>query len=124
MVADEVRSLAQRSAQAAKDTPPLIEESIAKSNMGTAKLEHVSGVIHSITASASKVKILVDQVNQGSREQARGMEQVSRAIKQMSEVTQSNAASSQESAAAGQQLAAQAESMNSIAQELRAVVEG
>ena len=121
VVADEVRSLAQRSAQAAKDTAPLIEESIAKSNTGTAKLEQVSVVIHGITESASKVKVLVDQVNQGSREQARGMERVSRAIKQMSEVTQSNAASSQESAAAGQQLAAQAESTDSIAQELRAV---
>jgi len=124
VVADEVRSLAHRSAQAAKDTAPLIEDSIAKSNEGSSKLEQVAAVIHAITESAAKVKILVDEVNLGSREQARGIEQVSSAIRQMSEVTQSNAASSEESAAASQELAAQAESMNSIAEELRVVVEG
>jgi len=124
VVADEVRSLAHRSAQAAKDTAPLIEDSIAKSNEGSSKLEQVAAVIHAITESAAKVKILVDEVNLGSREQARGIEQVSIAIRQMSEVTQSNAASSEESAAASQELAAQAESMNGIAKELRLVVEG
>jgi hypothetical protein len=124
VVADEVRSLAQRSAQAARDTAPLIEESIAKSNTGSAKLAQVAEVIHAITESAAKVKTLVDEVNLGSREQERGIQQVAQAIQQMSQVTQSNAASSQESAAAGEELAAQAESMNSIAQQLRVVVEG
>jgi methyl-accepting chemotaxis protein len=124
VVADEVRNLAQRSAQAARDTAPLIEESIAKSNAGSAKLEQVALVIHSITESAAKVKILVDEVNLGSREQARGIEQVSKSILQMNHVTQGNAASSEENAAASEQLAAQAESMNSIAHQLRAVVEG
>jgi methyl-accepting chemotaxis protein/methyl-accepting chemotaxis protein-1 (serine sensor receptor) len=124
VVADEVRSLAQRSAQAAKDTAPLIEDSIAKSNAGSSKLEQVAVVIHAITESAAKVKVLVDEVNLSSREQARGIEQVSKAIQQMSQVTQSNAASSEQSAAASEELAAQAESMNSIAEQLRAVVEG
>jgi len=124
VVADEVRSLAQRSAQAARDTAPLIEDSILKSNVGSTKLEQVAVVILDITASAAKVKVLVDEVNLGSKEQARGIEQVSKAIQQISQVTQSNAASSQQSAAASQQLAAQAESMNSIAQELRAMVQG
>jgi hypothetical protein len=124
VVADEVRSLAQRSAQAAKDTAPLIEESIAKSNAGTAKLEQMSVVIHGITESAAKVKTLVDEVNLGSQEQARGIEQVSKAIQQMHQVTQRSAASAKESASASEELAAQAQSMDSIAQQLRAVVEG
>lgn len=124
VVADEVRSLARRSAEAARDTAPLIEESIAKSNAGGSKLEQVAIAIHSITESAAKVKILVDEVNLGSREQARGVGQVSESIRQMNVVTQKNAASSEENAAAGEELAAQAESMNSIAQQLRTVVEG
>lgn len=122
VVADEVRSLAQRSAQAARDTAPLIEESIAKSNAGSARLEQMAGAIHSITESSAKVKILVDEVSLGSKEQARGIEQVSQSIHQMNQVTQSNAASSEENAASCEELAAQAESMNSIAQQLRDVV--
>jgi len=124
VVADEVRSLAQRSAQAARDTAPLIEDSIAKSNAGSFKLEQVAVVIHDITESAATVKMLVDEVNLGSREQSRGMAQVAKAIQQMSQVTQGNAATSEQSAAASEELAAQAESMNSIANALRLVVEG
>src|SRR4029077_16607994 len=79
VVADEVRNLAQRSAQAAKDTATLIEESVAKSSEGSANLQKVTEVIHSITSSSSKVKVLVDEVNLGSQEQARGIEQISKA---------------------------------------------
>jgi methyl-accepting chemotaxis protein len=122
VVAGEVRNLAQRSAQAAQDTAALIEESIAKSNAGGAKLEQVASMIHAITESASKVKVLVDEVSRGTKEQAGGTEQVAKAIHQMGRVTQSNAASSEETAAASQQLAAQAQSMSAIARELLAVV--
>lgn len=124
VVADEVRSLAQRSAQAAKDTASLIEESIAKSNEGSQRLEHVAQVIHAITESAAKVKTLVDEVNLGSREQARGIEQISKSIAEMDRVTQSNAASAEESASASEQMSAQAEALQNIAKELRALVGG
>ena len=124
VVADEVRNLALRSAQAARDTAPLIEDSIAKSNQGTVKLNHVAEAIRSITESAARVKVLVDEVNQGSEEQSRGMVQVSSALLQLDKVTQSNAASAQQSAAACVELAAQAETMDDIAQQLRIVVEG
>jgi len=124
VVADEVRSLAQRSAQAAKDTAALIEESIAKSNEGSQRLEHVSQVIHAITESATKVKTLVDEVNLGSQEQARGIEHISKSIAEMDRVTQANAASAEESASASQQMSAQAEALQNIARELRTIVGG
>lgn len=124
VVADEVRALAQRSAQAAKDTAPLIEESIANANEGNEKLNNVANVIRGITERANKVKNLMDDVSTGSQEQARGIEQVSKAMVQMTLVTQANAASAEESAAATQQLAAQADGMNDIARQLQTMVDG
>ena len=123
VVADEVRNLAQRSAQAAKDTAGLIEESIAKSNEGSTRLQQVSEVIRSITDSAAKVKTLVDEVNLGSQEQARGVDEISRAITQMSQVTQNTAAHAEESASASEELSAQASAMNDVVVRLRALVE-
>jgi methyl-accepting chemotaxis protein len=124
VVADEVRSLAQRSAQAAKDTAALIEESIAKSNEGSQRLEHVTQVIRAITESTAKVKTLVDEVNLGSQEQARGIEHISKSIAEMDRVTQSNAASAEQSASASQEMSAQAEALQNIARELRTLVGG
>jgi methyl-accepting chemotaxis protein len=124
VVADEVRSLAQRSAQAAKDTAALIEESIGKSNEGSQRLEHVATVIRAITESASKVKTLVDEVNLGSQEQARGIQQISQSIAEMDRVTQANAASAEQSASASEEMSAQAEALQTIARELRTLVGG
>jgi methyl-accepting chemotaxis protein len=123
VVADEVRNLAQRSAQAAKDTSALIEESIAKSNEGGARLQRVSDVIRAITDSTIKVKTLVDEVNLGSQEQARGIEQISKAIAQMDQVTQSTAASAEEGASASQELSAQAEAMQHAVTKLSRLVD-
>jgi methyl-accepting chemotaxis protein/methyl-accepting chemotaxis protein-1 (serine sensor receptor) len=122
VVADEVRSLAQRSAQAAQDTSALIEESITKSNEGGARLQRVSEVIRAITESAAKVKTLVDEVNLGSQEQARGIEQISKSISQMDRVTQGNAASAEESASASEEMSAQAEALQNIARNMRTMV--
>jgi methyl-accepting chemotaxis protein len=122
VVADEVRNLAQRSAQAAKDTAALIEESIGKSNEGSTKLQQVTGVIQAITESATKVKTLVDEVSLGSQEQSRGIEQISKAIAQMDQVTQSTAANAEESASASEQMSAQAEALDHIVEQLRSLV--
>src|SRR6516165_355822 len=78
VVADEVRNLAQRCAQAAKDTAGLIEESIATSRDGNSRLDQMATSVRGMTESATQVKSLVDEVNLGSQEQARGMEQISR----------------------------------------------
>jgi len=124
VVADEVRNLAQRCAQAAKDTAALIEESITKSNDGKVKVDQVATAIRAITEEASKVKTLVDEVNLGSQEQARGIEQIGKAITQMEQVTQKTAANAEESAAAAEELNAQSETLKDIVERLTAMVGG
>jgi methyl-accepting chemotaxis protein/methyl-accepting chemotaxis protein-1 (serine sensor receptor) len=122
VVADEVRNLAHRSAQAAKDTAVLIEESIARSGEGGRKLDQVASSILQITGSSSQVKTLIDEVDVGSHEQSRGIEQISTAVNQMEQVTQRSAANAQQSAAASEELAAQAHSLYAIVERLRALV--
>jgi methyl-accepting chemotaxis protein len=124
VVADEVRNLAQRSAQAARDTASMIEDSIAKSSDGSDKLRQLTEIIHAITESASRVKTLVDGVSAGSQEQARGIEQISKAVSQIDQTTQNAAASAQESASASDKLSAQARELNGVVFELRALVDG
>jgi len=122
VVADEVRNLAQRCAQAARDTAGLIEESIVRSNDGKVKVDRVAQSILSVTQEAGKIKALVDEVNCGSMEQARGIAEVGRTISQMSQVTQNTAANAEESAAAAEEMRAQAESLKGIVRSLSAVV--
>jgi methyl-accepting chemotaxis protein/methyl-accepting chemotaxis protein-1 (serine sensor receptor) len=124
VVADEVRNLAQRSAQAARDTAALIEESIAKSNDGKVKVDQVAAAIRTMTEEFGKVKTLVDEVNQGSQEQTRGIEQVAKAVVQMQQVTQSTAAGAEESAAAAEELKAQSGALKAVVARLTAMVGG
>ena len=124
VVADEVRNLAQRCAQAAKDTTELIEGSISKSNEGKAKVDAVAQAMRTITEDSEKVKTLVDQVNIGSQEQTRGVEGIARAIQEMQCVTQTSAASAEQGAAAAQELHAQAETLTGIVGRLNVLVHG
>ncbi|MBI4903671.1 MAG: hypothetical protein HY820_08550 [Acidobacteria bacterium] len=124
VVADEVRNLAQRCAQAAKDTATLIEESIAKSNDGKVKVNQVAMAIRSITAESAKLKMLVDEANLGSQEQARGIEQIGNAISEMEQVTQNNAANAEQSASAAEELNVQSETLKDIVERLKAMVGG
>jgi methyl-accepting chemotaxis protein/methyl-accepting chemotaxis protein-1 (serine sensor receptor) len=124
VVADEVRNLAQRCAQAARDTAELIEESIARSNEGKGKVDEVSAAFRGIAADSAKVKALVDQVNLGSQEQTRGIEQVAKAITHMEAVTQSNAANAEAGAAAAAELNADSQTWNAIVDRFATMVGG
>ena len=124
VVADEVRNLAQRSAQAAKDTAGLIEESIAKSQEGSTKVEQVAATIGTITESVNRVKGIVEEVREASQQQTQGIDQVTQAVMQMEKVTQTTAATAEESAAASEELNAQAETSMVVVRDLESMVGG
>lgn len=122
VVADEVRNLSQRSAQAAKDTTQLIEESITTSNEGKAKLDEVARASHAVNALVKTVTSLVQEVRLGSEEQERGTDQIAKSIAQMERVTQQVAANAEEGAAAGEQLKEHAEGVERIVRSLQSLV--
>jgi methyl-accepting chemotaxis protein/methyl-accepting chemotaxis protein-1 (serine sensor receptor) len=122
VVAGEVRSLAQRSAQAAKDTAILLEESITRSQQGTGRVEQVAQSITSITDNVLRVKGMVEEVRHASAQQSQGIDQVTQALAQMESVTQATAATAEESAAASEELNAQAETSMAVVRRLEAIV--
>ena len=124
VVADEVRNLAQRSAQAAKDTAVLIEESIAKAHEGKTRVGRMARAIEEITLDADRIRKIVEEVYRGSQEQRAGIDQIGRAIVQMEQVTQSTAAHAEESAAAAEELHAQSGSMRAVVERLTDLVGG
>jgi methyl-accepting chemotaxis protein/methyl-accepting chemotaxis protein-1 (serine sensor receptor) len=102
----------------------LIEESIAKSKNGELQVNQVATAILTITEESANVKTLIDEVNLGSQEQARGIEQIGRVITQMEQITQNTAASAEESASAAEELSAQSENLKEIVERLTAMVGG
>ncbi len=124
VVAEEVRNLAQRSAEAAKNTAAMIEGSVKNSENGVQISKEVADALKEIAEAAKKVNALVAEIAAASKEQAQGIEQINTAVAQMDQVTQSNAANSEEAASASEELSAQAEEMNRMVQDLVAMVGG
>jgi len=122
VVADEVRNLAQRSAQAARDTAGLIEDSIAKSKDGGIKLQRVTEVIQGIIENTGRVKTFIDEVSLTSLDEAKGAEAISTGVHQLEQSAQDTARFSEESAASCQQMSAQARTLNAIAEQMGAMV--
>lgn len=119
VVADEVRALAQRSAQAARDTAVLIEKSMGNTEEGGRKVEMVAHAIAAISGSITQVKSLVDNVSTASHQQPQGIGQVSAALTQMERVTQSTAAMAEESAASSEELKSRAISSSDVVADLQ-----
>ena len=104
VVAAEVRSLAQRSADAAKEIKVLISNSVKKVETGTRQVEDAGKTMNEIVASVEKVTAIINQISVASREQASGIEQVNNAVSQMDQVVQQNAAVVEQAAAAAESL--------------------
>jgi Methyl-accepting chemotaxis protein len=109
VVAEEVRNLAARSANAAKETTALIEGSIKKVEGGTKIANDTAAALNQIVEAVTKATNLVGEIASASNEQALGINQVNQAIIQVSDVVQTNSATSEESAAASEELSSQAE---------------
>ncbi|HEX9063382.1 MAG TPA: methyl-accepting chemotaxis protein, partial [Clostridia bacterium] len=114
VVAEEVRNLAARSADAAKETTSMIEGSIKKSEGGARIAKDTANALSAITEEVSNVASLVSDIALASSEQASGIAQINQGITQVSQVVQINSATSQESAAASEELSGQAEMLNEI----------
>jgi methyl-accepting chemotaxis protein len=114
VVAEEVRNLAQRSAQAAKNTADMISESVKNADDGVKIAGEVSQSFESIATSAKKVNDLIAEIAAASQEQSQGIDQVNSAVAQMDKVTQQNAANSEESASAAEELSSQAEELKTM----------
>lgn len=122
VVAEEVRNLAQRSAQAAKDTTNLIEGSVQRAREGASVAHDASTALQGIINDVAQVAELLGGINQASREQAQGVEQVNIAVSSIDKVTQQNASNAEESASASEELRAQAESVKAQVNELLGLV--
>lgn len=124
VVADEVRSLAQRASVAAKDTEALIAESTGRTKEGAEIATKAAESLALIKQASKKVSEVVNNISVASKEQAEGLNQVTKAVSQMDQLTQKNAASAEESAAASEELSARAESFKDMVRELQQVVGG
>jgi len=111
VVAGEVRSLAQRSAAAAKEIKSLINDSVGRVEEGARQVEDAGQTMAQLVASVKQVSEIIADISNASMEQSAGIEQVNQAIAQMDQVTQQNAALVEESAAAAESLEDQARSL-------------
>ena len=123
VVAEEVRNLAQRSAEAARTTADMIDGSVRNADHGVTISKEVGEILSEIADGNRKANDLVAEIAAACNEQAQGLDQISTAINQMDQVTQSNAASAEESASASEELNAQAEELNHMVNELLAIVD-
>jgi len=122
VVANEVRNLAMRAAEAAKNTSVLIEGTVKKVKEGSELVERTGGAFAEVSKSAAKVAGLVSEIAAASSEQAQGIDQINKAVTEMDKVTQQNAANAEESASASEQMNAQAEQMKEIAGEVMGII--
>ncbi len=122
VVADEVRALAQRCAGAAKDTANLVEESIARSQQGRQRVDQLTMHIRAIAEGTEAVTVLAEQVQTGSLEQARAMEEIGGVLERMQSATTETAAKAEHSVETGERLSAEANALRSVVEGMDALV--
>ncbi len=124
VVADEVRNLAGRSAQAARDTTQLIHTTIERVRHGSEIAGQLDSSFKEIESGSHSVARLIGEITSATNEQAQGVDQVNTAVAQMDKVTQSNAATAEEAASAAEELSGQATALKDMVGDLIGMVEG
>jgi methyl-accepting chemotaxis protein len=124
VVAEEVRNLAMRSAEAAKNTANLIEEAVRNSENGVSINAEVLANFQDITDRINKVSQVVAEIAAASEQQDQGINQVNKAVEQMNMLTQQNAANAEESASAAEEMSSQSEEMRSMVAGFRLTASG
>ena len=121
VVAEEVRNLAQRAAQAARETTGLIENSVTRTKEGSNVSGTVANSFGVIVQEIAEVTSLINNISNASTEQAEGVEQLNSAVAQIDKVTQQSASGAEEAASAAEELSAQATHLKTMVDELAAM---
>ncbi len=124
VVAEEVRNLAQRAGEAARNTAEMIEAAVKNADGGVEISQEVGSALTEISEGSQKVNDLVSEIAASSDEQAQGIEQINQAVGQMDSATQQAAANAEESASAAEELSSQAEELNGLVAQLQKLVGG
>ena len=124
VVADEVRNLAMRSAEAAKSTQTLVEDTVNRISEGSTLVAKAGEAFGQQADLSARVASLVNEIAAASAEQSQGIDQVTTATSEMDKVVQMNAANAEESASAAEEMSAQAETMKDMIGQLEILVSG
>ncbi|WP_271628546.1 methyl-accepting chemotaxis protein [Caldicellulosiruptor sp. DIB 104C] len=119
VVAEEVRNLATRSANAAKETSSLIESTIKKIEAGDSITKQTHAALDKIAKSIDKMAMIMNDISYSSKEQSEAIAQITEGINQVANVVQSNSANSQETAAASEELYSQADTLKNLVERFR-----
>lgn len=124
VVAEEVRNLAHRSAEAARNTAALIADAVRNSDNGVEVSRKVTETFDEITNDVRKVSDLIVEVSTAGREQTKGIDQINSGVAELNAVTQTAASSTEETAAASEELSSQAQGLMEIVETLQGIIEG
>jgi hypothetical protein len=124
VVANEVRNLAQRAADAARNTNQLISDSTSRIDSGCELASDAKDAFGKVRANTSRVSDIITQIAAASKDQQTGHTQIEKAVNEMNDVVQRNAAAAEESAAASEELFAQSEQLLASVNELNAIIMG
>ena len=122
VVAEEVRSLAIRAAEAAKNTAELIDNTVKQTKSGLTLVDRTSEAFRNVAEGSKEVAMLVEEIAASSDEQAKGVDQINRAVIEIDKIVQRNVSNAEESAAASEEMTAQAWQMKTFVAELTDVI--
>jgi len=124
VVANEVRNLAMRAAEAARETAALIEQTVSKVQEGTVLVGKTNDEFDKVSVGTGKVSVLINEISNAAKEQTDGVGQINIALQEMDTVVQSNAATAEESASASEELFAESNTLRGHVQELQLLIAG